>query len=160
MALKPKLKPIVTYRLRGESESATRTALETRGLFDISDEPLDRGGGDEGFAPTELALGGLAACTNVVSHKIARENGFAIERMEIEIEAQFNRLGVNLMDEVAVVFPEIVMKIDLYSDADKNQLETLKRDLPKFCAVSKLFRQAGTKIREEWNLIPTKKANV
>jgi len=140
----------VTYRLRAESESATRTALRTRELFDVSDEPIERGGTNEGFAPTEFVLSGLMACTNVISNKIARQNDFAIDRMNVECEAQFNRLGVNLLDEVAVVFPKIILTIEVFTDAPEEKINILKRDLKNYCAVSKLIRQSGSEIEEEW----------
>jgi uncharacterized OsmC-like protein len=147
---KTKIKPIVTYRMRAESETATRTALWTRDLFDISDEPTDRGGSNEGFAPTEFVLAGLMACSNVIANKIARDNGFEIDKLEIETEAHFNRLGVNLLDEVAVVFPEIKLTLHLYTSAPDDKIDILKRDLKKYCAVSKLIRQSGSKVIEDW----------
>ncbi len=145
-----KFKPVVTYRMSGTAESHSLTQLKTRDLMDISDEPLERGGTNEGFAPTEFLLGGLAACTNVISNKIAKANGFKIEGMDIEVAAQFNRLGVTLQEEVDLVFPEILLTISVITAATEAQQEILKTDLPKYCAVSKVIRQSGTNIKDEW----------
>ena len=148
--MKVKIKPVVTYRLRGTAESHSLTLLKTRDLIDISDEPAERGGTNEGFAPTEFVLGGLAACTNVISNKIAKKNGFRIEAMEIEIEARFNLLGVTLQKEVDLVFPEITLRIAVTTSATEEQQQILKTDLPKYCAVSKIIRQSGTNIIDQW----------
>ena len=145
-----KIKPVVTYRLRGIAESHSLTQLRTRDLMDISDEPVERGGTNEGFAPTEFILGGLAACTNVISNKIAKANGFPIEAMEIEIEARFNQLGVTLQKEVDLVFPEITLRIAVTTSATEEQQQILKSELPKYCAVSKIIRQSGTNIIDQW----------
>jgi len=148
---KIKFKPVVTYRMRGVAESHSATALYVRDLIDVSDEPLERGGTNEGFAPTEFVLAGLVACTNVISHKIAKANDFSIESMEINAEAQFNRMGVTLGEHVKVPFPEIKLIIDVVTEATKVQQEKLMADLPRFCAVSNIIRQSGTKIIEQWN---------
>jgi uncharacterized OsmC-like protein len=145
-----KLKPVVTYKMRGVAESHSATALYTRDLMDVSDEPLERGGTNEGFAPTEFVLAGLVACTNVISHKIARANEISIESMDINVEAQFNRMGVTLGEHVKVPFPEIKLIINVVSDATEAQQQTLKTDLAKYCAVSNIIRQSGTKINEQW----------
>ena len=148
--VKVKTKPVVTYRLAGTAESHSLTLLKARDLIDISDEPVERGGSNEGFAPTEFVLGGLAACTNVISNKIAKKNGFEIEAMEIEVEAQFNTLGVTLQEEVDLVFPEITLRIAVTTSATEEQQQILKSDLPKYCAVSKIIRQSGTNIIDQW----------
>ncbi|MFQ5660558.1 MAG: OsmC family protein [Gammaproteobacteria bacterium] len=150
--MKIKLKPIVRYKLVGTAESHSLTLLKTRDLVDVSDEPVSRGGTNEGFAPTEFLMAGLAACTNVISHKIAGQNGFRIEEMEIEVDADFNQLGVNLLEEVEVPFPEMRLRITITTTASEEQVEILKRDLPRFCAVSKVIRQSGTRIIEQWTV--------
>lgn len=152
-----KLKPVVTYRLTGVAESHSATVLKTRDLMDVSDEPIARGGTNEGFAPTEFVLGGLAACTNVISHKIAENAGFSIDELVVDVEAQFNRLGVNLRDHIRVPFPEIKLSIRVVTDATVEQRATLKRDLPKFCAIANIIRESGTKVIEDWTFVDSAK---
>ncbi len=153
--MKVKLKPVVTYKLSAEAESHSRTLIKVRDLIDVSDEPAERGGTNEGLAPTEFVLGGLAACTNVISHKIAHAAGFEINSMDVEIVAQFNRMGVNLAEEVDVIFPEIQLLIRMVTNGSDQQIEQLKVDLPRFCAVSKLIHQSGTKLEYEWTVEQT-----
>lgn len=145
-----KLKTVVRYKLSGSAESHSRTLLKVRDLVDVSDEPVERGGTNEGLAPTEFFLSALIACSNVISHKIAKQNGIRLESLEISLDAGFNRLGVTLQEEVDLPFPDIKLRIEATTDAPEERMEILKRDLPRFCPVSKMIGQAGTRIDTEW----------
>ena len=142
----------VRTKLSGESESHSRTLLKCRDLIDISDEPEARGGTNEGLAPTEMALGALIACTNVITHKIAAKNDIDIVDISFDLDAQFNRLGVTLQEEVMVPFPEIVLNIELTSLANDEQLTILKSDLEKYCPVAKVFSSSGSKLTTNWSI--------
>ena len=119
-------------------------------IIDVADEPEARGGTNEGFAPTEMALASLIACSNVISHKIAHKNGIKIIDMNFELDAAFNRLGVTLQEEVDVPFPEILLTINITTPASDKELQILKDDLPRFCPVAKVFEQSGSKIKTDW----------
>lgn len=145
-----KHKASVRTKLTGESESHSRTLLRSRDLIDVSDEPEVRGGSNEGFAPTEMALASLIACSNVITHKIAAKNNIKIDHIDFNVDAQFNRLGVTLEEEIDVPFPEILLTITLKSSASAAELDILKKDLPRFCPVAKVFSQSGSKITTKW----------
>ena len=148
--IKVKPKTLVRAKLSGVAESHSLTLLKARDLVDVSDEPIERGGTNEGLAPTEFFLAALIACSNVITHKIAKQNGIKLESMKISLDAGFNRLGVTLQEEVDLPFPDIKLSIEVTTDAADEQLEILKRDLPRFCPVSKMIAQAGTRIDTEW----------
>ena len=152
MSIQPlnKQKVNVRTKLSGQAESHSRTLLKCRDLIDVADEPEVRGGTNEGLAPTEMALGALIACTNVITHKIAAKNDIEITDMKVDLDAQFNRLGVTLQEEVMVPFPEILLHINLTTTATDEQLNILKTDLDKYCPVAKVFAQSGSKIITEW----------
>ena len=154
MSVQPleKQKVNVRTKVSGSSESHSRTLLKCRDLIDVADEPEVRGGTNEGLAPTEMALASLIACSNVITHKIAAKNNINIEQIDIDLDAQFNRLGVTLQEEVMVPFPEIVMNIKMTTDATDEQLERLKSDLDKYCPVAKVFSQSGSNIITEWSV--------
>ncbi len=147
-------KTLVRAKLSGVAESHSLTLIKARDLVDVSDEPVERGGTNEGLAPTEFFLAALVACSNVIAHKIARKNGIRLESLAISLDAGFNRLGVTLQEEVDLPFPDIKLSIDVKTDASDEQLEILKRDLPRFCPVSKMIEQAGTRIDTEWIVTP------
>ena len=151
-SLKPSNKITTTVRTKvsGEAESHSRTLLRARDLIDVSDEPEVRGGTNEGMAPTEMALAALIACSNVITHKIAAKNNIEITKVDFEVDAEFNRLGVTLQEDVTVPFPEILLKINLVTNATEQELDILKRDLPKFCPVSKVFVASGSNVVTDW----------
>ena len=111
-----------------------------------------RGGTNEGMAPTEMALAALIACSNVITHKIAAKNNIEITKIDFELDAEFNRLGVTLQEDVSVPFPEILLKINLVTSASDQEIEILKRDLAKFCPVSKVFVESGSNVITDWNV--------
>lgn len=145
-------KTLVTYKMSAEAESHSRTRLEVRDLMDISDEPTSRGGTNEGFAPTEFVMGALLACTNVITHKIAAKHGIEISEMTIGLEAKLDNRGVTLQEEIDVPFPEMKLVINIKTNASDEEVGILQRDLPRYCAVSKIIRESGTKLESEWNV--------
>ena len=148
-----KPKTVVTMNLHGTCASHSHTDIAVRDQRITIDEPEVRGGTNLGPAPTETLLAALIGCTNVITHKIAAKNGVRIDALSVDVEAAFDRRGVTLVEEVAVPFPEITMRVDVTTDAEESAIETLKTDLAKFCPVSKVIRQSGTKLNEVWTII-------
>ena len=116
----------------------------------VIDEPLERGGSGEGLSPTQTMLAALIGCTNRISRKIAAANGVGVQAMSVDAEAKFDRRGADMKEEIAVPFPEIDLTISLTTDADDAAIEIVKTDLAKFCPISKVIRESGTKITEHW----------
>ena len=148
-----KPKSVVRYTISGSAESHCRTLLKARDLVDVSDEPEERGGTNEGFAPTEFFLASLLACSNVISHKIAKKNDINLDSFELSMDIEFNRLGVTLQEEVDLPFLDIKLRIEATTDASEEKLEILKRDLPRYCPIAKMISAAGTPIETEWVFI-------
>ncbi len=74
--------------------------------------------------------------------------------MNIRLEADFDRRGVTLAEEVAIPFPSMTLTIDVQSDASAAQIEQLRRELAMFCPIAKLVRASGTELTEIWNVKP------
>ncbi len=148
------IKPMTVARMRvaGEAASHSRTDVTVRDVATTIDEPEERGGTNKGLSPTETLMASLIGCTNVITHKIAAANGIQIAAMSVKADADFDRRGVTLEAEVDVPVPEIRLKIDLSTTASESEIEMVKRELAKFCPISKVIRQAGTKIVEEWTV--------
>lgn len=147
-----KPKTIVAMRLAGESVSHSRTDVSVRDLRSTIDEPAERGGTNRGLTPTETLMASLIGCTNVITHKVAERNGVHIKSMAIRLEAQFDRQGVTLAEEVDVPFPAVTLYIDLVTDSDAAAVEQVKRELDMYCPVSKVFRTCGTELNEVRNV--------
>jgi putative redox protein len=69
-----KMKKYVRQVVTGEAESHSVTLLKAGDLVDVSDEPFERGGTNEGMSPTQFFESSLVACTNVFSHMVAKKN--------------------------------------------------------------------------------------
>lgn len=142
----------VRMMLEGRAASHARTDVGVRDVRTVIDEPLERGGTNQGLSPTETLMAALIGCTNVIGHKVAHRNGIELQAMTLRLEADFDRRGVTLQEEVAVPFPGITLYIDVVTPASDAQIETLKRELAMFCPISKVIRAAGTELREVWTV--------
>ena len=116
------------------------------------DEPAARGGADLGPTPIETMIAALLGCTNVILNRVAEKHDVIVKDLSLRAEASFDRRGVMLDEEVAVPFPEIRLMINLTTAASDAQVDRVKSDLGKFCPVSKVIRQSGTKLEEIWNI--------
>lgn len=145
-----KMKPYVRQVVTGSAESHSVTVLKTRDLVDVSDEPAERGGTNEGMSPTELFQSSLIACTNVISHKVAKKNSVNLMSMDITLDAGFNRHGVMLKEEVDLPFEDMKLTIEVTTDASDAEMDTLAKELAMFCPISKMIVAAGTKLETEW----------
>ena len=142
----------VRQRITATCPTHSRTDLQVRDLESTIDEPEERDGTNLGFTPTETLVASLIGCTNVISHKIAHKHGIEFDDMTIEAEASFDRRGAMLEEEVRVPFPKIVLTINVRTGASDAEMEKVKTELPMFCPVSKVIREAGTEIEEVWNV--------
>jgi uncharacterized OsmC-like protein len=145
-------KMVVTQKLEGSCTSHARTDVTVRDRSIVMDEPLERGGTNQGLTPTETLMASLVGCTNVVAHRIANKHGVDIKSMNIRLEAQFDRRGVTLQEEIERPFTSVTLTLDLQTDADAAAIERVKRELAMFCPVSKVFRNAGIELKEVWNV--------
>jgi putative redox protein len=145
-------KTVVTMKLRGRSVGHTRTDVAVRDLTIAIDEPKDRGGTNAGATPTETLLAALAACINVIAHRIADKIGLTIDALSVDITAQFDRRGVLLEEALAVPFVSVEAAIHLTTAADDTLVARLKSDVTRFCPISTMIRQAGTKLTETWHV--------
>lgn len=77
--------PMLTFSAKASRESSTKTVVEARGFRIIVDEPPSLGGKDEGANPVEYVLAALAGCLNVVGHVVAKEMGFVLKGLTLEL---------------------------------------------------------------------------
>lgn len=61
------------------------TTIETGGRTLTADEPEALGGGNAGFAPYDLLLASLAACTCITLRMYAARKGWPLEAIDVEL---------------------------------------------------------------------------
>lgn len=107
------------FSVNGESNSSTQFVANARQFKLIIDEPNDLGGTDQDANPVEYILAGLAGCINVIGHIVAKELGFEIKKLNIEVSGDINPnkfLGVS--DNERAGFKSIGLNLIPETDAD------------------------------------------
>ena len=146
------IRPKTTVKLRAEAECPSHSLanVNVRDLTFAIDEPTERGGTNLGPTPTDTALSALIGCTNVIGHKCANKLGIDIGHLKISAVCEFDRRGVTLEEEIDVPFSKIQLNIETSAEVSQDDLDRLGAEVAKFCPLSKLFKQAGTVIDENW----------
>ncbi len=145
-----KMKTTVLLRAEADCPSHSLAEVATRDLVQMIDEPIERGGTNKGFTPTDTALSALIGCTNVIGHKCAQKLGIDIGHLKISAKCKFDRRGVTLSDEIDVPFEQIDLTVVSDGTATQEQLNEVAAEVAKYCPLSKLFRQSGTVINGDW----------
>jgi len=78
------------FRVRANSESATKTVVKARKFEITVDEPTELGGTDTGANPVELLLAAYAGCLNVVGHMVAGEMQMNLTSIKIDLVGNLN----------------------------------------------------------------------
>ncbi len=150
MALK--MPDLFKITVKGACPSHGRTDVSARTHTVIIDEPPSRGGTDKGASPLETLLASFAGCTNVIATDIAGEMDFDITITSVEVAGTLDTRGFRNVADVSVPFPEVALNIGYSGGISDSELETLKAELAKRCPVSVIFREAGSKITENWTV--------
>ena len=82
------------FSVNGESNSTTQFVANARHFKLVVDEPEDFGGTDAAANPVEYILAGLAGCINVVGHLVAKELGFVISKLNINISGEIKKIDL------------------------------------------------------------------
>jgi len=124
------------FKVQGESASPAKFIATTRNFKLVIDEPEDLGGTDENANPVEYILAGLAGCVNVVGHLVAKELGFTINTLKIEVEGNINpnKLFGTSNDERAG-FKEISLKLIPETEASIETLVAWLKIVQERCPV-------------------------
>ena len=149
MAIRQKTE--MTIKLTGRGTSHSRSEIDVDGLTTVIDEPLARGGTGEGPSPTATAYSALIGCTNVIGNKCAAKLGIDIGHLSFEMEVDFDRRGVLLMEEVDVPFTAIRLTVTADGPASQAEIEQVAEETEKYCPISKLYEKAGTDLTVTWH---------
>jgi putative redox protein len=113
---------IVTATYRG----GYRADVEARGHTVAVDEPVDSGGGDEGFMPTELFCAALASCFCLAIGHVARKR--SLEVPDLTVTVRSHRAGRELRYDK--------LTVECAASLDDDTLDMLIERARPFCWVS------------------------
>jgi putative redox protein len=141
------------FNLTGKAESSTKLHVKARN-FDITiDEPIERGGTNEGAMPVEIMMAGLLGCTHVITNKLAKHHNVEIASMDIDCEVMMDSRGTRLVEPIDVPFPKVVLDIHVEAKGAPEDIDAVQTQLRDHCAVSKVLQQAGTVVTERWHFV-------
>jgi putative redox protein len=95
----------------------------------LADEPMDKGGQNKGFSPTELLIAALAACTSATLRMYADRKGWDLQEVKTDI---------GLETDDATNITHINRKLSLLGNLDAEQRERLLYIANK-CPVHKIL---------------------
>jgi uncharacterized OsmC-like protein len=105
---------IELHRIEGR-----RFAIRARGNELIVDDTVEAGGPGDGFRPTELLLGALAACMAGTMTNFATDQGIAIDGITLSVADQVEKAPTRI--------GAMTVSMVVRSDADERQAASLER---------------------------------
>jgi len=141
---------IKTVRAAGQWKGRYRTDVAVRGFTFVSAEPEKIGGGNEGPTPMEYVAGALNACLGVVIELVAKEQGVAIDGIDIESAGLVDQRGLFGTAQVSPHFQSVDIGITLATDAAEPRLAELQRAVLSRCPVYNLIRDSGAAVTVTW----------
>ncbi|WP_026473174.1 OsmC family protein [Alkaliflexus imshenetskii] len=127
----------LTFSVNGTNKNETRLDVEARQFSIVVDEPAQLNGTDAGANPVEYILAGYAGCLNVVAHIVAKELGFTIHKLSVEVSGDINPARfLGLSNDERAGFQGIKVKLDLDSDADQATIEKWIEVVENRCPVN------------------------
>jgi len=125
------------FSIKAHSENPTKTVVEARNFKIVVDEPKNLGGTDDGPNPVEYVLAAFAGCLNVVGHLVAKEMGFSLKGMEINMEGDLDPAKfMGKETEERAGYKEIRVSLKPDSDADEETLQKWLTSVKARCPVS------------------------
>ena len=98
--------------------------IDIRGHQLTVDEPVDRGGADEGPTPQELLAASIASCTAITLRIYANRKGWDLGQVEVECEYETAERGSPTQLNVVVRLP------DSCSEEQVNKLRVIAAKCP------------------------------
>ena len=139
------------FTVTGESTSATQFVGKARQFKLIVDEPEALNGTDEDANPVEYILAGFAGCINVVGHLVAKELGFTIHKLNIEVSGDINPnkfLGASNTERAG--FKNIQLNLIPETDASIETLASWLKIVEERCPVrDNLINETPVKVSVE-----------
>lgn len=127
---------LVTLRAAGDLGEGISCSVQTgRALAEAGLHPATGGDGSL-LCSGDMLLEALVACAGVTLRAVATSLGIEVRSGRVRAEGDLDFRGtLGVAPDAPVGFREIRLSFELDSDADQDQLETLKRLAERYCVV-------------------------
>ncbi len=137
----------VEVRVHAKSESATRLKVRSGKFHMIIDEPENMGGSNMGPSPVQVLLMALAGCLNVTGHEVARQRGYKLKDLMIDIKGSMDSctfMGCSFEERAGFQHIEVVLKPD-FENVNKDEIQSWLEETEARCPVTDNIKES-TKI--------------
>lgn len=139
----------------GRNGGGSRTAISVRDTPGFAtDEPVSRGGTNDGATPVETVMGGLCGCDAVITGMVADLLKFEYGEIEYVCDAEIDPRGVHGVEGFRPYFEKVTLKKTIQTNEPADRIEKLKKNVEQRCPVSNLIRDAGVDLHIEWVVVP------
>ena len=130
--------------------SGYRVGITARGHTWTADEPVDKGGDDQGPNPYELLLGGLAACTCMTVRMYAERKDWPLESVTVVLT--HDRVHADdceeCDDDVSGYIDRVRARIELIGDGLDDEQHDRLMEIAGRCPVRKTLTKGVTVVDE------------
>lgn len=145
-----------TRTVESRCTAGVRCDISAAGHVIVTDEPVERGGRDEGAPPLVHLTASLAACQTVQIVKVAEAMRFRHGAISIAASTTTDRVPGVAGNEPVMRFCAAELAIDIETDEPPRRVERLKALSEDRCPVGMLFADAGYPPAITWNVLPMK----
>jgi uncharacterized OsmC-like protein len=156
--ISPDLPPdfATTVRIARLATTATnlgrlRSDVQVRHFQLAVDEPPERGGDDAGPSPLEYVLLGLAGGLGVSFRLVAEGMRFSYSRLDVEVEAEFDRRGRFGVPGIKPFFQVCRVQVSVRTSESDERLARAAELVRRTSPIDNLLRAAGVDLSVAFN---------
>ncbi|WP_274617637.1 OsmC family protein [Nesterenkonia sp. AY15] len=143
-----------TLRVAGTWSGPVRTELTVRDFSFVSDQPVVRGGSDQGPAPMEYLIGGVSSCIAVAVEQLAHRRALPLTDISTYTLARQDTRGLAGQADVQPYF--YVYRLQLVvetSEQDSSVLTDFAQWAEHICPAINLLRDAHIDLEVAWAFV-------
>lgn len=143
-----------TLRAAGRRSGPARTELTVRGFGFLADQPVARGGSDQGPSPMEYLIGGVNSCIAVVVEQLAHRWNLPLTDISTYTLARQDTRGLAGQADVQPYFHVYRLQLVVETtEQDSSVLKYFARRAEHICPAINLLRDAHIDLEVAWAFV-------
>lgn len=145
------LSKVSVRQVSAVNDAGSKTTFSIRDLPPIyTDEPIDRGGTNQGPTPQETVLVALLGCEAVITHRQAASLKVAYESLDMQATGTIDPDGRTAQGRPRPYFSSVDLDIRFTTDEDQERIDRVGRAVEERCPVLNLLRDAKVDVKVRW----------